>query len=288
MTTSFSRLVRFVLERFPLYESVPFLLAFSLAVQGVSVTGFHWILFLKIFTLIFLFFLRLRIFDELKDEQFDKIHNPQRPLARGLVTRNEVMSLLLSVAIGELILFLVWFKDFLFLYLLPFGYSFLMFKEFFCGAWLRPKLTTYAVTHTFVVAILVYVWTSILGKSDFFNKAFYSVGFWMLFNLYEFARKTWTAEEEVDGVDSYSKVWGPKGAVFLIWLCAIIFNATMLAHPLFNTFLPFFLGNTLLVILSGILYLFGRWRNRGKIFRLVSGVYIILNLLILSGGGFLA
>src|SRR5262249_49861480 len=96
---------------------------------------------------------------------------------------------------------------------------FLMYREFFVGRWLRPRLTLYAVTHTAVSILLGYSIAAQAAARPLTGLPWPLVLFgpvnWMLFNVFEFARKTYAPQEERAGVDTYSSLYGPWGAVLL-------------------------------------------------------------------------
>ena len=91
-----------------------------------------------------LFFFELRLMDELKDYDKDKIANPGRPLPRGLLTPGQVKTAIRNILWG-----MIGFSFLLFAalnvyagicYFLLTGYLFLMYKEFFISKWLNNKL----------------------------------------------------------------------------------------------------------------------------------------------------
>jgi 4-hydroxybenzoate polyprenyltransferase len=173
----------------------------------------------------FLIFFHLRLFDERKDYETDLKLHPERPLARGVVKIQEVKILAWVVILFELSLsWLIGWQAFLGIILVV-GFSLLMLKEFFVGSWLRPQMELYAITHTFVsifMSLFVfsaftsrYIWQIPLPGLVFAFDA------WLIFTIFEFARKTYAAEEEKAGVDSYSKRLGRFGAVFAVFLMAL-------------------------------------------------------------------
>lgn len=214
----------FAKERFKPLEYLPLIALFVAAnylfakrVSGGLELPPLGLLFVGVATLCFFF--RMRLFDEIKDYEIDLKINPHRPLARGLISIREVKRTIIGLIIFELILMsnlgLVPF----FLYLFALFYSLLMFEEFFIGDWLRPHLTTYAVTHTIVVAFLsLAVISCVLGFTalNFSRNVFlFCFSHWCIFNLFEFARKTFAESEERPNVPSYSNIFGLKGAYAL-------------------------------------------------------------------------
>ena len=213
----------FVAERFPLAVHGPMVALFTMGnfVTAAHLAGvaFEPVRFSASVILIFSFFFRLRCFDEIKDYEVDLLINPNRPLARGLLQIYQVQKMLLCLTIFELVLsaclgLYAWCA-----HAVAFSYSMLMYREFFIGRWLRPHLTTYGITHTLVAAVL--------GLSTFAAGAgarivelpsryllFPAIN-WFMFNLFEFARKTFAISEERSNVESYSSLFGIRGAVSL-------------------------------------------------------------------------
>jgi len=214
---------RFVRERFPpqLHLPVIALIVAANALLGarlldVPVAPLRLVVS---FAVAVLFFFRLRCFDEIKDYRVDLELNPTRPLARGLLTVRATQRMVIGLTVVELALAALFGFAALGLHTLAVAYSYLMYREFFIGRWLRPHLTTYAVTHTFVsVLVALSVVTLVTGvPAGGFPRALFGFALvnWALFNVFEFARKTFADAEETPGADSYSRRFGPRGAVVL-------------------------------------------------------------------------
>jgi hypothetical protein len=224
----------FLHERFSPSQYVPLLALYFLSLlyftQSLSSSQDPQSL-LALWSVVLSFFLRLRLFDELKDFSFDCQHNPQRPLARGLLSVDQVRSALLGLIVFECLLMKIYFSSFFYHYLSVVFYSLLMFEEFFIGKWLRPHLTTYAVFHTFVVFLLSLTVSYGLKGSLEGQKVFaFSALHWFLFNYFEFARKTFSSTEERVEVTTYTSLFGWRGALFLcltqlvlVYLCVDYF-----------------------------------------------------------------
>jgi 4-hydroxybenzoate polyprenyltransferase len=228
--------VTFAKERFKPLEYLPLIVLFVTAnylfakrVSGGLELPPIGLLFIGIAT--FCFFFRMRLFDEIKDYEIDLKINPHRPLARGLISVREVKRTIIGLIILELILIsnlgLVPF----FLYLFALFYSLLMYEEFFIGDWLRPHLTTYAVSHTIVVAFLSFAIISCVLEFTALNFSWnvflFCFSHWCIFNLFEFARKTFAANEERPNVPSYSNIFSLKGA-YLLSASQVILSAIAL------------------------------------------------------------
>jgi len=213
----------FVAERFPLAVHGPMVALFTMGnfVTAAHLAGvaFEPVRFSASVILIFSFFFRLRCFDEIKDYEVDLLINPNRPLARGLLQIYQVQKMLLCLTIFELVLsaclgLYAWCA-----HAVAFSYSMLMYREFFIGRWLRRHLTTYGVAHTLVAAVLGISIAAAATGTSIVDLPLRFIWFcalnWSMFNLFEFARKTFAIAEERPNVQTYSSQFGVRGAVFL-------------------------------------------------------------------------
>lgn len=277
----------FAKERFKPAEYLPLIFLFvgvnylfSRALSGLELPAMK----LLVLTVLGLcFFFRMRLFDEIKDYEVDLLINPTRPLARGVLKVPEVKRGILFLLTGELILagtlgtipFLV--------YACAVFYSLLMYEEFFIGEWLRPRLTTYAVSHTIVVSLLAFALISAnLGFLVFESIAtiVFVLSHWFIFNLFEFARKTFDPEEERENVPSYSKIFGLKGA-YLLSASQVLLSLILLfqLRQLFVT--RFLLGAGALYVLALIPCVLRKGRFNARFFRKLSTIYLAVHFIIL-------
>jgi hypothetical protein len=229
-----------------------------------------------LFLAVFLFFFKLRLFDEVKDLEFDTAHHPKRPLPRGILTKGDVLSIVYVILLLEILLFGSYGLWAFASSLIAIGYSLLMYKEFFTKR-LRSHLTTYAVMHTFVVFFIsLTVFVSLFKVSVValpIELIHFSFAGWFLFNIFEFGRKTYLPSEEQKGVASYSKVFGKFGAVILILAMAatgIYFmdKTSILA----GSSVPLF-GFALMGVL-GWMYVITNQPHIAKVYRLSTLLYI--------------
>ncbi len=219
-TLSYSRRwLIFIGERFPLATHVPMAALFAisnggLAIRAAGVVVSRWRLAAAI-VLALSFFFRLRCFDEIKDYATDLGVNASRPLPRGILTLGQVKAAIAAKTVLELALAAIFGWQVLVSHLIAVGYSFLMYREFFIGRFLRPLLTTYAVTHTAVSILLGYSLASLATGIVLWRLPsvvlIFGLANWMLFNVFEFAQEL-GAEEEKANVDSYSSLFGTWGA----------------------------------------------------------------------------
>ncbi len=106
-----------------------------------------------------LFLAVLRIMDELKDYQKDRIAHPDRPLPRGVLRPRQV-----AAAVKGLVMAMLLFALAVGLrntpaglsYLLVTGYLWLMYREFYTGPWLAGRPLLYAASHQLIILPLCY------------------------------------------------------------------------------------------------------------------------------------
>jgi hypothetical protein len=163
------------------------------------------------------YFLMLRVFDEHKDFARDSVNFPDRVLQRGLVTLGHlkvVGACAIAVQLGVSLLedhgagrVTLWWA-------LLMAWSLLMAKEFFAGAWLERRLVLYAFSHQLAMPLLM-LWVAQMGAGDRglpADVAWLCVcGIGFAFAL-EVARKVRAPGDEREGVDSYTRSLGLRGA----------------------------------------------------------------------------
>jgi hypothetical protein len=218
-----------------------------LAAHGAGANP-SWPRILGGYAVIWLIFLHMRMFDEVKDYAVDREHNPERPLARGLIELGEFGVMTLVVLLSELTIAanLGW-GPFV-TYIMVLCFTLMMRMEFFVGDWMRPKLELYAVTHTFSATMMgLFIAAAVTGQQPALLPLpvlQFALGNWFVFNVFEFGRKTFGREEERPGVDSYSQRLRPIGAVLLL-----VVNVAIAYGLLWMAVLGVF-GQTVLPILA--------------------------------------
>ncbi len=222
-------------ERFPLISHGILIAAFSFSsvslsalLRGTTVLPAASSV-LVAFCAAFVFFLQLRIADEFKDAEEDARYRSYRPVPRGLVTLRELGSIGLGVMALQLVLSL-WLQSKLVLVLmLVWIYWGLMCKEFFVADWLRERPFTYMWTHMLIMPIIDLYTTACdwlvngngippVGLTGFLLVSFFNGC------VIEIGRKIRVPQDEEEGVDTYSVVWGKKKAVAL-WFGMLILTA---------------------------------------------------------------
>lgn len=235
------------------------------------------------------FYFKLRLYDEVKDYELDVVINKHRPLPRGLLNHQDMyLGMIFCIGI-ELFTFSLMGLNALVGIFIAISYSLLMYKEFFIKEKIRPHLTTYALLHTIVTSVLSFAIFSFLSQENVINLVqnktllSFAVLNWLLFNIFEFGRKTFSTSEEREQVDTYSSLFGRTGAVLMVVSQALIAHLLTLNLSGINQnvliFMSFILFITLLIV--SILYIIKNSTSTAKIYRHFSSAYIILFYLIL-------
>lgn len=275
-----SQLLILVRERFSPWVYIPTCVVMALALLGRDFVTNRPLVSAGLCLLVLGLMFLLRCYDEIKDYAEDCQSRPHRPLARGAVSllalKKAVLPMGLLWTLGALVL--AWGQPRAqLLALITWCYSLAMYKEFGIGTWLRPKLTRYALSHTWIMvplSLYLSTWPS-LSFSDSFQRA---LGLWCLFNLFEFGRKTFAKSEEGPEM-SYSKRFGIAGAWLLVLLQ--IFGAAQfwpLGSASLNTYALVLSLSHLPLILGLIL-----WPQKAvlaKLYRAWCSAYLFLLLLL--------
>lgn len=168
------------------------------------------------------YFLMLRIFDEHKDYDDDLVNYPDRVLQSGLITLGHLKvvgviciavqmfgSLLLDGGFGKVTMW----------WLVVFGYSLLMGKEFFVPEWLKSHFVLYAVSHMLSMPVVL-IWLAQIGAGS--ETLPLEIGLlaglaFLSGTAFEVTRKMRGPEEERENVDSYTKIMGTGGAPVFVF-----------------------------------------------------------------------
>lgn len=241
-------------ERFPLGKTIPLLAVFSAASICVSAelserTLPHWSGFLIGFILALTIFFQMRVCDEYKDLEDDKTYRPERPIPRGLVTLEEVI--LLGLFTIPIALLSAWAWHITVLYLLGLTWLWLAFMtiEFGAPVWLKSKPILYLISHMAIMPIIDLLLTSV----EWGPNSNPSPHLWVFLLLsfvngcvLEIGRKLWAPENEIEGVDTYSALWGVKNASY-IWIVSIFASLILLIT------LGAYTGNLVINVIIGVL-----------------------------------
>lgn len=276
-------------ERFPLLAHGPLILAFSFSaasysslVRGTAPPAFAAVSVAFITSL--LFFLQLRIADEFKDAEEDARYRPYRPVPRGLVTLAELHRIGLAGALLQLLLALALEPRLVVLLAVVWLYFALMSKEFFAREWLKARPFTYLWTHMLVMPLIdIYAtacdWLVAGADSPPRGLAWFVAASFFNGMVIELGRKIRAPDDEEEGVETYTSVWGRTKAVS-IWLLAL--GATLAcavgAASIINVTLWVATVLALILLVAAVLamrFLIRAQRGSGRQFEFLSGTWTV-------------
>lgn len=291
------RLKAYLAERFPLLGNVVLIVSYYSSNQFLAAALTHpgepmrYTRYSLMGAVVVLcMFFHLRVFDDHKDFADDSRHYPDRVLQRGVVTLGD-LRLLGAIAIAfEIALGVLRGLPALAAVLATLVFSLLMLKEFFAGSWLRRRFLLYATTHMLIMPLFALtVFSFATGRYPwqappwFWLYAF--VGFFVTFN-WEVSRKIRAPEQEIDGVDSYTKIFGLYGAAWVVLGIRVVDTAMVGLVGLHLGLSPWFFAALVALFLVCLVGFFQyRFRTSPKTARrmeLYAGMYIVAFDLILA------
>lgn len=274
-----NKILLYLNERFPIVPVLLFSLGYASLATGVSeIQPNNQLQTILILSGVFLFFLlRQRVVDEFKDSSHDLKNFPNRPIPRGLISKNQLMLL------GFLALFFEWSFVYilgvhsLLMYIPVFIYSLLMAKEFFISDWLNSQFNLYLISHEVIFLFFGLYFVGIVNGS-LETVANLPLRLLILFVApfsIEVGRKFSPRYDKKGKAvrDTYSTVWGRNVAIGVMLTSALLtgFFLTLIK----NNYLPLGLS----VIISLVFIVFGKKSDKIVI---VSGAINFLGLAILS------
>lgn len=161
-----NRWLIYMKKRFPLIPQIILTGGMALIADPVhSWTPFAWA-----FSGLFLFFFLLRAMDEYKDFEKDCIAHPERPLPQGLISRNEMKSLIqfLIMAMFGFSLCLGWMVSLSagLSYFIVSLYLVAMYHEFNLKRFLSTRPLIYALSHQFIIVSLTAFLIAVRGDKS--------------------------------------------------------------------------------------------------------------------------
>jgi len=277
-------------ERFPLAAHAPLIAAFSFSAISYSslLRGRATLPSLAAAMVAFLSatlsFLQLRLADEFKDFDEDSRYRSYRPIPRGLIKLRELgwvwvasgaLQLLLAVFLSPALavfLVLVWI------------YLFLMSKEFFLKSWLKARPFTYMWTHMLIMPLIVFYTTAcdwlVAGARPPDGLIWFLLVSFFNGMVLEIGRKIRSPHDEETGVETYTFLWGRRGAV-AAWMAALLATtlfALLAANRIgFGRPIIWLLGLPLAVAESlALLFLRQPNAKRGHWFEAMAGIWSLL------------
>jgi len=149
------RFATYIGERFPGHIALLYSVLFSLCVlvfTDTSVTGGDFVSapFIIVTATIFLFFVRLRLVDEIKDYRYDSQYHSERPVTRGILRLTEIKYLILITLVLEFIFQLGNTYAGIITYGIFLLYSYFMYKEFYRKSFFSQHLLAGLLAHQFI------------------------------------------------------------------------------------------------------------------------------------------
>jgi hypothetical protein len=294
-----ARLWQYQEERFPVIQHGALIAAFGASAVCLSAllrgeTPSVFAIMVAVLVL-FGFFFQLRVADEHKDNAEDTKYRPERPVPRGLVTLGELRSVAIGVGIFQVLLtaWLGW--ALLGLLVLVWAWMALMTKEFFAPKFLRAKPILYMVSHMMVMPLIdLYAtacdWIPAGGLDGHQGFALTLAGFLLLSlvngTALEIARKSWGPEQERDGVETYSRLWGP-GVAGVAVMAVVLIGLAVSAFVNVRSTAPAWCLFGLLIVSawaawSAIDYAGTPSAKTAKRMEMTAGVFVLANYLFLG------
>jgi hypothetical protein len=250
-------------ERFPLLNGLLFFIFYLTAftytaflanpAAPVELNTSTFIGFLGVYS----FFFRLRVFDEHKDYLKDLLNYPNRVLQTGLVTLAQLRNIAVGGIFLEALISLRLSWAVLGFWVIAFGYSLLMAKEFFVGQWLEKRLFFYAFSHLLIMPLLV-VWVGAMAApAGKLPSGIVWLGILSLLSglAFEVSRKIRAPWDEVATIPTYSQLWGTRRAPLIA--LAVLGFASLLMGLLLRTLeasWPFYGGIVVLFLACAALF----------------------------------
>jgi len=212
-------------ERFPLPVYLVLVAGFVLSGQLLYGQALEWLPVVLSFIGLLVFFALLRLMDELKDLDKDRIAHPERPLPRGLITSDEAG----TVIVAGIIFMLGWSLATALVantaaaiaFAAVTAYLWLMYREFYCGAWLEPRPLLYAISHQLIIVPMAAFSVLVAAPGRLADAATIQLSLPLLgaFFAYEVCRKLDPEAHPV--LQTYLVVHG-RGRTFSIVLVALL------------------------------------------------------------------
>lgn len=228
-------------ERFPIVGNGALILAFSSgavcfsatlrAAEGSTGATTTAPSLLVAFVSALLFFFLLRVADEHKDLEDDTKWRPYRPVPRGLVTLGELrIAAYVAIAVQAA---LAWWLEprLLGVLVMVWGYLWLMTNEFWMREYLRNHPVVTLWTHMLIIPFIDLYATACDWMTHEGGVHIVRTGLvWFLiasfFNgiVVEIGRKIRAPEDEEEGVETYSRLWGRARAI-TVWIAIMTVTA---------------------------------------------------------------
>ncbi len=224
-------------ERFPVFSYGLMVLTFTFSAMSYS-KFLRGELNFSVLTLLagamtsFGYFFLLRIFDEFKDAEDDAKFRPYRAVPRGLISFKELKWLAILIISIQCIFNAIFIPKMLWILGLVIIYMLIMAKEFFVREWLRHHPIAYLISHMMIMPVIDFYTTGLdwnnANKTIPHGLLIFLIVTFLNGIVIEIGRKIRAKEAEETGVETYSYLWGEKGAT-ITWLC-VLFTTFIFAN----------------------------------------------------------
>lgn len=283
-----ARFFRYQEERFPIkilaFTTIAVVLS-SAAVLAYKITLPEVIL--NYFSCL-VFLLHVRVIDESRDFRHDNEFHPERPVQRGVISVRELF--LIDLVVSPVFIFTCFYYrgPALSYGLALLLFSFVAWKDFFAGRFLRRFFYLYNGINMLQMVLLQLFIYAVFTGSYLITKVMWIHLLFVMFNtiIMEFVRKIRTSSEESAGKDTYSWHLGYKRSLYIFYFFSVVnfFTFIWMLYTISPAIKDYFLLSLLLMVLLSI-SVFLHLRNKKKSsenFLLLSTVlnYVGLNMLI--------
>lgn len=181
---------------------------------------------LLLFAAYWSYFLLLRIIDEHKDFDADRLYYPDRPVQSGIVSLYDLRVLgVVAITLQIIIFFIVapTISQVLIVWSFLIFWTALMSKQFFIPQWTEKHPFADALLHLLTMPLtVVWLWTLADGQIVFTNNTFVLLVISYLSGVFfEVVRKWFAPEEKFNPRCSYSTILGMKGSAIVTGFCVI-------------------------------------------------------------------
>lgn len=218
------RFLTYLKERSPLPALS--ILSLGIGLSGMYYNGvFDWKILILSLIINNLIFILLRLCDERKDFEKDKVINPTRPLPRGLYTVEEFERLIAIhfalITLSVIYLGVLGYRLGAGVLLIATVFAWLMFKEFYISHSLDKSPIIYALTHQ-VITFFIFSWPAIVQNQMVLENQLF-LG-WLLVNFgasfnFEISRKLDPGLPALS--NTYFQFYGAKKTAVFITLCLL-------------------------------------------------------------------
>lgn len=260
--------------------------AFSSMLRGAPAPDVQH--YLTAFGVCFLMFLQLRIADEFKDKEEDRRWRPYRPVPRGLVKLSELRLVFIGAAILQAVAAVALDPRLILVLALAWSYLALMSVEFFCRDWLKGRPVIYLVSHMGIMPLVDYFGTACewlpRGSGTPAGLGWFLTASFCNGIVIELGRKLRQPEDEEEGVETYSRLWGMRGAS-LVWLGAMLTTlvCAVMAGARIGFAVPIGAALSLLLVIATVTAArYNRHRLKGAGLETITGVWTLVLYLMLG------